>query len=408
MIWNLITIGGGAAGFFGAITHAEMGGGSSLILERTSQVLGKVKISGGGRCNVTHDCQDPKAFSSHYPRGNRALIGPLHRWGAAETIAWFEAHGVDLKTEADGRMFPVTNDSQTIIDCLRDAANGAQVEVRRQCEVTAVQVDDGVFTLVLSDGEILRARNVLLATGGTRSALGGKLAESLGHTLLPAVPSLFTFKVADPRLKDLAGVSVDDVDCAIEGTRLKASGPLLVTHWGMSGPGILRLSAWGARELAEKAYQFNLRVNWLTETKAEPVLRRCRESWGKRQIPVRTPFSEISKRLWVRLLETVGVGTEQLWSQLTRHQLTALVDQLHSATFQVRGKSMNKEEFVTCGGVDLKEIDLKTMESRRCPGLFFAGEIMDVDGITGGFNFQNAWTSGYHAGMTMANRNPQI
>ena len=218
MIWNLITIGGGAAGFFGAITHAEMGGGSTLILERTSQVLGKVKISGGGRCNVTHDCQEPKAFSAHYPRGEKALIGPLHRWGATETIAWFEAHGVALKTEADGRMFPVTNDSQTIMDCLQDAADDAQVEVRRRCEVTAIRLDSGVFTFVLSDGEVLRARNVLLATGGTRAVSGARLAESLGHALVPPVPSLFTFKVPDPRLKDLAGVSVDRVDCAIEGT----------------------------------------------------------------------------------------------------------------------------------------------------------------------------------------------
>ncbi|NCF84371.1 MAG: aminoacetone oxidase family FAD-binding enzyme [Verrucomicrobiaceae bacterium] len=408
MIWNLITIGGGAAGFFGAITHAEMGGGSTLILERTSQVLGKVKISGGGRCNVTHDCQEPKAFSAHYPRGEKALIGPLHRWGATETIAWFEAHGVALKTEADGRMFPVTNDSQTIMDCLQDAADDAQVEVRRRCEVTAIRLDSGVFTFVLSDGEVLRARNVLLATGGTRAVSGAKLAESLGHALVPPVPSLFTFKVPDPRLKDLAGVSVDRVDCAIEGTRLKASGPLLVTHWGMSGPGILRLSAWGARELAEKDYQFTMQVDWLPEKGAEAVLRRCRETWGKRQLPVRTPFTEVPIRLWVRLLERDGVSEGQLWSQLTRDQLKALVEQLHQATFEVRGKSMNKDEFVTCGGVDVREIDLKTMESRRCPGLFFAGEIMNVDGITGGFNFQNAWTSGYHAGMTMAHRKTQF
>ena len=408
MIWNLITIGGGAAGFFGAITHAEMGGGSTLILERTSQVLGKVKISGGGRCNVTHDCPEPRAFSAHYPRGEKALIGPLHRWGAVETIAWFESHGVALKTEADGRMFPVTNDSQTIMDCLQDAADETKVEVRRQREVTAIRLDSDIFTLVLSDGEILHARHVLLATGGSRLAVGAKLAKSLSHSLVSAVPSLFTFKIADPRLKDLAGLSVELVDCTIDGTRFKASGPLLVTHWGMSGPGILRLSAWGARELAERDYQFTLRVNWLPETDVEAELRHYREAWGKRQLPVRSPFTAIPKRLWVRLLETVGVGNEQLWSQLTREQVRALVDQLQMASFQVRGKSMNKEEFVTCGGVELKEIDLKTMESRLCPGLFFAGEVMNVDGITGGFNFQNAWTSGYHAGMTMAQRNDQL
>ena len=408
MIWDLITIGGGAAGFFGAITHAEeLGcGGSTLILERSSQVLGKVRISGGGRCNVTHACFDPREFSSHYPRGEKALIGPLHRWNAADTVAWFEAKGVELKTEADGRMFPTSNDSQTIVHCLTDAAQAAGITVRTQCAVAGITQtnDKSAFVLEVGRGETLQARRVLLATGGTRLAAGARLAEQLGHVLAPAVPSLFTFKITDPRLQGLQGLSVERVACRIEDRKLRACGPLLITHWGVSGPGILRLSAWGARELAAMDYHFTLRVNWLPDREdLAGEWQRLRRSWGKRQMHARCPFDALPKRLWVRLLASVGIAEAQTWSQLSKDQSRALTASLTDAAFQVNGKSTNKDEFVTCGGVSLKDIDLKTMQSRLCPGLYFAGEVMDVDGITGGFNFQNAWTSGHHAGIAIAN-----
>lgn len=409
MTWNLIVIGGGAAGFFGAITHAERGGGSTLILEQSQGVLGKVRISGGGRCNVTHRWVDPQVFSGNYPRGEKALIGPLHRWGAEDTVNWFASRGVALKTEADGRLFPVTDCSQTIIDCLTEAAEAAGVVVRTGCCVSRIErveggADAAGFSVSAGKGEVLRARKVLLATGGTRAASGARLAEQLGHALEPAVPSLFTFRIQDARIAGLQGVSVADVSCRIAdaGSRLVSSGPLLITHWGVSGPGILRLSAWGARELAGRGYQFTLQVNWIPGGDVAGVLQRARNDWRKRQVHTRCPFPAIPRRLWERLLAAAGIDEDAVWARLTRVQMSALTGQLCDGRFRVTGKSLNKEEFVTCGGVRLADIDLRTMQSRRCRGLFFAGEVMDVDGITGGFNFQNAWTSGHLAGVAMA------
>jgi predicted Rossmann fold flavoprotein len=405
MIWDLITIGGGAAGFFGSITHAEYKGSSTLILEKTPSVLGKVRISGGGRCNVTHHCFDPKELSTHYPRGEKALIGPLHRWSAQDTVAWFTAKGVALKTEPDGRMFPTTNHSQTVIDCLTEAAEHAGVEVRTDCGVSDITVHaSGGFNLKTERGEMLRARHVLLATGGTRLAASARLAEQLGHTLSTAVPSLFTFKIVDPRLDGLQGLSVANVDVRVSGSKLNANGPLLITHWGVSGPGILRLSAWGARELAGFHYRFPLIVDWLPAIDVTSKLQQIRESWGKRQSHTKSPFDEIPKRLWARFVNAAGITAAQTWSQLTKTQTKELSHQLSAGSFKVTGKSLNKEEFVTCGGVQLKDINMKTMESKICPGLYFAGEVMDIDGITGGFNFQSAWTSGYHAGKAIAGR----
>jgi predicted Rossmann fold flavoprotein len=401
MTWDLITIGGGAAGFFGAITHAGHGGGSTLILEKTSNLLGKVKISGGGRCNVTHECFDPREMSANYPRGEKSLIGPLHRWGVEDTIDWFTARGVELKTEADGRMFPVTDRSQTIIDCLTGAAREAGVEVRTRCGVKSITRGD-VFTIETEDGEILQARKLLLATGGTRLAAGARLAEQLGHELEPAVPSLFTFKIRDPRLDGLPGISVADTRCQVAGTGLQSCGPLLITHWGLSGPGILRLSAWGARELAALDYRFTLQVDWLPGTDVFAELKQVRDEIGKRQVAARSPFPAIPKRLWAQLVRAAGITTGQTWARLEKIGRRELAKQLKNGEFEVDGKSMNKEEFVTCGGVRLKEIDLTTMQSKLCPGLYFAGEVIDVDGITGGFNFQNAWTSGRLAGLAIA------
>lgn len=401
MTWDLITIGGGAAGFFGAITHAERGGGATLILEKTANLLGKVKISGGGRCNVTHACSDPKELSKNYPRGEKSLVGPLHRWGVDDTVAWFTSRGVELKTEADGRMFPVTDSSQTIIDCLIRAAEDVGVEIHTRCGVKSIKPGD-VFTIETEAGETLQARKVLLATGGTRLAAGARLAMQLGHPLEPAVPSLFTFKIRDPRLDGLSGISVALTGCKITGSKLESLGPLLITHWGVSGPGILRLSAWGARELAATDYRFTLRVNWLPGIEVGAELKRLRENSGKRQVGARSPFPEIPKRLWAQLTRAAKIATGQTWARLTKIERLALSEQLTNAEFAVDGKSMNKEEFVTCGGVRLRDIDLKTMRSKLCPGLYFAGEVIDIDGITGGFNFQNAWTSGFIAGLAMA------
>ena len=401
-MYDLIVIGGGAAGFFGAITAAETSGLNVLILEKSSQLLQKVKISGGGRCNVTHDCFDPKQLSKHYPRGEKSLIGPLHRWGAADTVEWFASRGVELKTESDGRMFPITDSSQTVIECLINTANNAGIEIQTSTGVKEItKTENGEYSLLTDHGDTLSTRNVLIATGGTRLAAGAKLATMLDHSLEPAVPSLFTFKITDSRIADLSGLSVAHTEITIPNSKLSSEGPLLITHWGVSGPGILRISAWGARELYDLNYKFQIVVNWLPDQEVSSTFTDLRNSAGKRQIHKRSPFAEIPKRLWSRLATRAGITDTAIWSQLSKVQTNALIDQLTKCTFQVQGKSINKDEFVTCGGVPLHEINLKTMESKLHQGLYFAGEVMNVDGITGGFNFQNAWTSGHLAGSNI-------
>lgn len=408
--YDLITIGGGAAGFFGSITFADLTPHCrTLILERSSQLLAKVKISGGGRCNVTHHCFEAKRLAQHYPRGEKSLIGPFSRWGAQNTVDWFQSRGVELKTEPDGRMFPITDDSQTIIDCLLDAAHNANVEIQTSHGVSSISLIDrdpqGYRFLVETDqSQTLRCKNILLATGGTRLAAGAKLASSLGHQLNPAIPSLFTFKITHPLLHDLPGIAVSQTEVSVAGSKLRSSGPLLITHWGVSGPGILRLSAWGARELADIDYHFTLLVNWIPSVNPQHTFAELRTSWGKRQLSTRCPFDTIPKRLWARMLEICQIPDSQTWAQLSKKHTDQLCTMLTQCPLPVTGKSINKDEFVTAGGVLLKDIDLKTMESKLTPGLYFAGEVMDIDGITGGFNFQNAWTSGYHAGTSIASQ----
>lgn len=401
---DLIVVGGGAAGFFAAITCAESSSKSVLILEKTSHLLHKVRISGGGRCNVTHDCFEPRELTRHYPRGEKSLIGPFHRFGAADTVDWFARRGVTLKSESDGRMFPVTDDSQTIVDTLLGAARAAGVEVRTSAGVASIVRRDDAFEVVTDRGTSYTAANVLLATGGTRSATGARLAAGLGHELQPATPSLFTFKIKDPRIDGLQGLAVAAAEVRVQQSKLRSSGPVLITHWGLSGPGILKISAWGARELAERDYRFEISVDWLLGADPEAVVADKRRNEGKRQLSSRSPFDEIPKRLWLRLLAAADVSADTTWSQLSRTQATQLLTQLTASTFAVTGKSTNKDEFVTCGGVSLDEIDFRSMESKLVPGLYFAGEIIDVDGITGGFNFQNAWTNGFHAGSDIAAR----
>ena len=424
---RIIVVGGGAAGFFGAVTCAEaLPDADVTVLEKGADFLAKVRISGGGRCNLTHACFDPREFATRFPRGERELIGPFQRFGAEDTVTWFKGRGVKLNTECDGRIFPLSNSSQTIIDCLIGAAEAAKVKLRTNCgvdEVTRIvgrasrpsdrhleeeagetpALRDG-FDLSLSNGETLACDRLLLATGGCRTAAAGQTAVSLGHTLEPPVPSLFTFHLETPWLRELAGVTVDSVEASVPDTELRERGALLVTHTGLSGPVILRLSAWGARVLHDRRYRFPLRLNWLSQLSLEEVAAEL--EWRRRQQPARlvvnTPVPPLPSRLWEQLVMAAGVKRDTRWAALTRPAQHGLVQQLVRTELAVTGKSLNKEEFVTCGGVRLSEVNFRTMESRICPGLFFAGELLDIDGITGGFNFQAAWTTGWIAGQAMA------
>ena len=416
---QIIVVGGGAAGFFAAIAAAEAGADVTL-LEKTSSFLEKVRISGGGRCNVTHALFEPREFSARYPRGERALLSPFQKFAARDTVDWFAARGVKLKTESDGRMFPVTDSSQTIVDCLMNAAQNAGVKLRLNCAVESVAKNaDGIFELKLGGAgsplpaggahrvtrppEIIFADKLLLATGGCRAAVAGQLAVSLGHTLEPPVPSLFTFQIETPWLRLLAGVSAE-AEVSVPIAKLRERGPLLVTHWGLSGPAILKMSAWGARALHKLDYKFPLFVNWLPELNEEKITHQFqarRESAGAKLL-VNVPLFPLKARLWEQLVLAAGIARDARWAALTRAQSQALAKQVLRSEFSVAGKSLNKDEFVTCGGVKLGELNFQTMESKICPGLFFAGELLDIDGITGGFNFQAAWTTGFVAGNAMA------
>lgn len=404
---RIVIVGGGAAGFFAALACAEAGCTAEiLILEKTSQFLSKVKISGGGRCNVTHACFNERDFATRFPRGEQALIAPFKQFQASDTVAWFEARGVKLKTESDGRMFPITDSSQTIIDCLLTAARAAKVKLMLNCGVERVERKAGAgFELTLSNGETLACDRLLLATGGCRTPALGQLAVSLGHTLELPVPSLFTFHIALPWLRALAGISVKMAEVSVSGTRLRERGPLLITHWGLSGPVILRLSAWGARLLHQRDYRCTLRINWLPHLNDETLAAEFDARRDLRKaLLVNSPIAPLPARLWEQLVLAAGVAPDARWPALSRSTQHKLIQHLLRGEFPVSGKSLNKDEFVTCGGVKLGEVDFKTMESRLCPGLFFAGELLDIDGITGGFNFQAAWTTGWIAGRSLASK----
>lgn len=403
--YDLIVVGGGAAGFFAAITCSERSGRSPriLILEKGPEVLQKVKISGGGRCNVTHDCHEPREFATHYPRGERALPGLLHRWNAADMIGWCEERGVSLKVESDGRVFPETDRSESVIRCFLDLAREHGIGIRCRSEVAGIVHDDG-FVLELKDGKKLRAERVLVATGGIRNPGGARFARSFGHTVEPPAPSLFTFRIDDQRLKGLEGISVPAGAVTVDGERIRESGPILITHWGLSGPGILKASAKGARTLQDRGYQFGVRISWVgshSTSELEGEFARYRENHGKQSV-LGNPQLGIPSRLWRRLGEHAGIGEDTRWGNLGKKALERMVAELTAGQFLVSGKSMNKDEFVTCGGVVLGEVDLKTMESRLQPGLYFAGEVLDIDGVTGGFNFQSAWSTGRIAGEAIA------
>ena len=401
----IVVVGGGAAGFFAALSAREHGPGTEvLILEKSNKLLAKVRVSGGGRCNVTHDRPEVKRLAQHYPRGERFLRKAFAHWGVKETIAWFAQRGVRLKTEVDGRMFPVTDSSQTIIDCLQGAASDAGVVVRQGLAVNGLKRDKERFSLSLSDGSTLLADRVIVAAGGhpKSDAYGWLLAT--GHSIVPPVPSLFTFNLKHP-MPDLMGVVAPRAIARIEGADIEAGGPVLITHWGLSGPAVLRLSAWGARALHAKGYRYAVRVNWIgvKEQEARDRLNEVAESHPKRQLVNAAPF-DLPQRLWAYLLDRAATDPMRPMGEVRKRDRDRLIDLLVNDRYEAEGKTTFKEEFVTAGGVALEEVDPNTLQSRLVPGLFFAGEVLDIDGITGGFNFQAAWTTGWIAGRSAAGK----
>ena len=392
--FDIIIVGGGAAGFFTAINIVEKNPKLKVaILERGAEVLQKVRISGGGRCNVTHAIFEPNELVKFYPRGEKELRGPFHQFCSGDTIEWFEKHGVELKIEADGRMFPVSNSSQTIIDCFLKATQKLGIAVLTGQSVQSIFKKDTAWKIETQSENYL-AEKLILATGSNPKVW--EMLQNFGHAVVSPVPSLFTFNIKDSRIKELPGVAAQ-VTVKVKDTKLTSTGPLLITHWGMSGPAILKLSAWGARILHDKNYQFTIFVNWLNDADAADVekkLKDLKQEHAKKSVSKKSPF-ELTNRLWESLVVASGIDSETKWADLSKIQLQNLANQLTNGTFQVNGKSTFKEEFVTAGGIDLKEINFKTMESKLHENLYFAGEIVNIDAITGGFNFQNAWTSGF-------------
>lgn len=397
---TLVVIGGGAAGFFCAVNAARINPRLKVILlEKTGKLLSKVKISGGGRCNTTHACFEIPELAKRYPRGQNFLKKSFHWFNTNNTIEWFAERGVILKTEADGRMFPSTNDSQTIIDCLLLEADKFRVEVQLGREVKAIGKNEKGFIVHLPNDTKIVANYICVATGGYPKSIMFQWLQQTGHSIEEPVPSLFTFNMPGHRITSLMGVSVANATVKVTGTKLVETGPVLITHWGMSGPAILRLSAWGARELASRQYEFNILINWLgteTENQLRERWQEIRETNAAQKIGNKNPF-QLPNRLWLYLLEESCITAEMRWADLPARLQNKLIQLLTTHDFHVKGKTTFKEEFVTCGGIKLSEIDPNTMQSKKMEGLFFAGEVMDIDGITGGFNFQNAWTSGFLA-----------
>ncbi len=399
---KVVIIGGGAAGFFTAITIAESDADLEVvILEKGNKVLQKVKVSGGGRCNVTNACFDPKELTSFYPRGNKELLGPFHQFMTGDTMEWFENRGVELKIESDNRVFPVSDSSQTIIDCLLNSAEKAGVVLKLNQKVESILKTNHQYKIITNSDAFI-ADKLVIATG-SNPKFWDMLAK-LEHTIIPPVPSLFTFKINDKRIKNIPGVSVSYATVSIVNSSFESSGPLLITHWGISGPAVLKLSAFGARFLAEKNYQFNIMVNWLSKPSQKVLgeLKEIKKENQKKQVALMSFFKKIPKRLWENLVIASEINLEQRWADLSNKQLEKLANQLTKTVFNANGKTTFKEEFVTAGGIDLKEINFKRFESKLHKNLFFAGEVLNIDAVTGGFNFQNAWTGGYIAGKAIA------
>ncbi len=403
-------IGGGASGIFAAIRSAQVAKEKKIdvdicVFEASTNFLRKVRISGGGRCNVTHHLVDIKDFSLNYPRGQKELLSPFQKFQAADTIKWFEDRGVNLKHESDGRMFPITDRSETIIDCFIKETNKHKVKLLSKKNVNAIKkLQDGRITLSINEDESFIADSVLIATGS--KPLGYDLATALGHSITEIAPSLFTFKIDDPVLENLSGTSFSNATLTLKIENSKPfiqTGALLITHWGLSGPALLKLSAWAAREMMHASYKAKIVVNWLSidnEDEAEKWLKAIKKNNTKTSIGNAYP-KNLTKRFWLQLLKKCSISKEKNWSEISKNELNQIIENMINCELGIVGKSRFKEEFVECGGVNLKEINLRTMESKICCGLFFSGEVMDIDGITGGFNFQSAWTSGWIAGNNM-------
>ncbi len=403
---QIIIIGGGAAGFFAAITCAEQNTDTEIIiLEKGNQVLQKVKVSGGGRCNVTHACFDPKELCEFYPRGKKELRGPFHQFMTGDTMQWFEERGVSLKIEDDNRVFPQSNSSQSIIDVLTGEVEKNNINVKLNHRVEIIQKEDSQWKVGTNKGDFM-ADKLLIASGSTTKIW--ELISELGHTIIPPVPSLFTFKINDIRIKEIPGISVPNATVSLIDSRFESTGPLLITHWGISGPAVLKLSAFGALFLAEKDYQYSVKVNWLSKPHSTVLhkLKILRKENPKKKLILKSVFKDIPKRLWEKLVLASEIRQEQVWADLSNKQLDGLANQLTNTIFNAYGKTTFKEEFVTAGGVDLKEINFKRFESKIHQNLFFAGEVLNIDAITGGFNFQNAWTGGFIAGKSMSSPQP--
>ena len=400
-----MVIGGGAAGFFCAVNAARLNPQLEvIILEKSNKLLSKVKVSGGGRCNVTHACYSIAEMIKKYPRGSAFLKKAFHHFFTTDTIAWFESRGVALKTEADGRMFPVTDSSQTIIDCLLKEANTYHVEIRMNQEVQGIYAENHSWHVVLKNDTVLAADFICIASGGYPKLMQYGWLKRSDHAVEEPVPSLFTFNIPHNSITALMGVAVENAVVKIVGSKLSESGPLLITHWGMSGPAILKLSAWGARELAGRNYDFSILVNWIpafNENSLREKMQQLRFERAAQKMINRNPFA-LPNRLWEYLLVQSGIHPDLRWADLPAREQNKLIKNLCAQEFAVKGKTTFKEEFVTAGGIDLADIDHNTMQSRKHPGLFFAGEIINIDGITGGYNFQNAWTTGWIAAKAIA------
>lgn len=404
---KLIVIGGGAAGFFCAI-NAVIANSllDVVIVEKSSKLLSKVKISGGGRCNVTHACFSISEMTKKYPRGGNFVKKTFHHFFTTDTIEWFKQRGVELKTEEDGRMFPTTDSSQTIIDCLLREANKYKIQILLNADVKKIEAGTDGFCLQLADGRNIESDFTCIASGGYPKLSIFDWLKETGHTIISPLPSLFTFNMPGNKITNLMGISVENALVKIVGSKLSQQGPLLITHWGMSGPAVLKLSAWGARELAEKNYSFSIVVNWVpryNENSLREFIQQYRFEKATQKIINKNPF-QLPQRLWEYLLEQSEVNANINWADLPAKEQNKLIKNICAQEHSVNGKTTFKEEFVTAGGIDLSEIDTNTMMSRKVNNLFFSGEIIDVDGITGGFNFQNAWTTGFIAGNAIAKR----
>jgi len=403
---SIIVIGGGAAGFFTAINAAQLNPSLKVtILEKSREVLSKVRVSGGGRCNVTHHCFDPDLLSRAYPRGEKVLRWSFEQFQATDTVEWFNQRGVDLKTEDDGRMFPVTDSSETIINCLMNEAKDHGVDIRTKTKVDKIEpLDDGGFRLQIHKSNPITCNTLVVATGGYNRENAYSWLKDLGHSVNTPVPSLFTFNFREKIFSDLAGISVEHAEVSISGTRYSEVGPVLITHWGLSGPAVLKLSAWAARELHDREYRYDVQINWLhpmTDQQVREKLRDLRDRQPKKQIKNQSEFP-FSSRLWVRFTELASIPADKRWADLSNKEIHELTEHLVHATYSIQGKTTYKEEFVTCGGIPLNEVDPDSLESKVVPGLHFVGEVLDIDGITGGFNFQAAWTNGWLAAQAIA------